>query len=267
MRWWRHVMAMELRKIIAYRSDFWITFLGQTAIQLVVARALWQSIFEAQGVKEMQGYTLEMMQLYYLIVPIGMKIITGENFGFMAREIYEGTFTRYLLYPLSVFQYKTFTYMSYSLFYSVQLILLYMLYRVFVGEAPMNVQDVGNLLLGTGLFFLAAMAYVMMGMLIELLALWADNIWSVAVMMRFFTSFLGGAFIPLTFLPEWSQKIVVWTPFPYLVSIPARTVMGLTDLEEVAKAVLIILLWILVFMELVKLLWKKGEMKYTGVGI
>ncbi len=258
---------MELRKIIAYRTDFWITFLGQTAIQLVVASALWKSIFASQGVSEMQGYTLEMMQLYYLIVPIGSKMLSGENMGFISREIYEGTFTRYLLYPLSVFQYKTFTYLSYSLFYGTELILLYLVFRFFIGSTPLQMADVGNLLLGTGLFFLGAMAYIMIAMLIELLALWADNIWSLSVMLRFFASFLGGGFIPLTFLPEWSQKILIWLPFPYLFSLPARTIMGLTSWDEIARGVLIILIWILVFMELVKLMWKAGSKRYTGVGI
>ena len=267
MKWWRHVVAMELRKILAYRSDFWITFLGQTLIQLLVARALWQTVFATQGVTEMQGFTLEMMNLYYLIVPIGMRILSGENIGFVAREIYEGTFTRYLLYPLSVFQYKTLTYLTYSLFYTFQLLILYTLYRGFIAEAPFLLSDFTNLLTGVGLFVLAAMAYAMMAMMIEMIALWADNIWSLVVMLRFFTSFFGGGFIPLTFLPEWTQKMLIWTPFPYLVSLPARTIMGLTTFEEVAKGSIILMLWILVFMGGVKFIWRRGQNKYTGVGI
>lgn len=267
MKWWKHVVAMEFRKLLAYRSDFWITFLGQTLIQLLVARALWQMIFTSQGKTEMQGFTLEMMNLYYLIVPIGMRILTGENIGFVAREIYDGTFTRYLLYPLSVFQYKTLTYLTYSLFYSIQLLILYSIYKGFIAEAPFLLSDLTNLLTGMVLFMMAAMAYAMMAMVIEMLALWADNIWSLVVMLRFFTSFFGGGFIPLTFLPDWAQAILTWTPFPYLISLPARTIMGLSTFEEVAKGSVILFIWILVFMEMVKLVWKKGQNKYTGVGI
>ena len=267
MKWWRHVVAMELRKILAYRSDFWVTFLGQTLIQLLVARALWEMIFSTQGVKEMQGYTLEMMGLYYLIVPIGTRMLTGENIGFLAREIYEGTFTRYLLYPLSVFQYKTLTYLTYSLFYGIQLLLLYALYRSFYAQAPVTLPDLGNLCLGFFLFMLASCAYVMMAMLIELISLWADNIWSLIVMLRFFTSFFGGGFIPLEFLPTWAQEILTWTPFPYLISLPARTIMGLTTSYEISRGVLILVVWIFIFRMMVSFLWKKGDLKYTGVGI
>lgn len=267
MNWWRHVMAMEFRKILAYRSDFWITFLGQTIIQLVVARALWQAVFEAQGTNEMQGYTLEMMSLYYLIAPIGTKILTGENIGFLAREIYEGTFTRYLLYPLSVFQYKTLTYLTYSLFYGIQLIILFSLFRIFIADAPYTFYDFRNLILGVSLFLLAALAYGMMALLIEMLALWADNIWSLMVMLRFFTSFFGGAFIPLDFLPAWAQNVLSYTPFPYLVTLPIKTIMGFTSIGDISQGICILLVWILFFMQGVRLLWKRGEKKYTGVGI
>jgi ABC-2 type transport system permease protein len=267
MNWWKHVVAMELRKILAYRSDFWITFLGQTLIQLLVARALWQMIFSTQGVSEMNGFTLDMMTLYYLIVPIGTRMLTGENIGFLAREIYEGTFTRYLLYPLNVFQYKTITYMTYSLFYALQLLIIYALFRTFISASPFTLSDGANLISGVLIFLLASMTYALMALLIEMISLWADNIWSLVVMLRFFTSFFGGGFIPLNFLPAWTQATLAWTPFPYLISLPARTIMGLATLDEIAKGILILGLWILVFMQGVKLLWKKGQYKYTGVGI
>lgn len=77
MNWWRFVVASELRKIFAFRVDFWITFLGQVVIQLSIARALWQSIFEASGKEVMEGFTLPMMTLYFLIVPIGNRILQG----------------------------------------------------------------------------------------------------------------------------------------------------------------------------------------------
>lgn len=260
-------MAMEFRKILAYRTDFWITFFGQILIQLFVARALWQMIFESQGVSQMQGYTLEMMYLYYLIVPIGTRILTGENIGFLAREIYDGTFNRYLLYPLSVFQYKTLTYFTYSLFYAFQLILIFVIYRGLITEASITLTDLGNLLLGTGIFLVAAMSYVMMAMLIELISLWADNIWSLSVMMRFFTSFLGGGFLPLSFMPVWAQSTLGWTPFPYLISLPTRTVMGLTTPEDITKGMTVLIIWSLIFMALIRLMWKKGQKNYSGVGV
>lgn len=265
MKWWRSVFSMELRKILAYRSDFWVTFLGQTFIQLLIARALWKSVFEAQNTSSMEGFTLDMMTLYYLIVPIGTRMLTGENIGFISREIYEGTFTRYLIYPLSVFQYKTITYLTNSLFYGIQLMILYVLYHVcYLGGSLGNLPD---LVLGVSLFLVASMTYLMMAIVIELLALWADNIWSLMVMLRFFTTFFGGGFIPLDFFPAWARSLLQWTPFPYLVSLPVRATMGMTSVGDMTSGLIILLSWCLIFMMCVKLIWMKGQKKYTGVGI
>jgi ABC-2 type transport system permease protein len=267
MSWWRHVMAMELRKLLAYRSDFWVTFLGQTFLQLVIAKALWTSIFHSQNVEVLNGFTLESITLYALIVPLGNKILMGENIGFLSREIYDGTFTKYLLYPLSVFQYKAVTYFTYSLYYALQLVIWYSLYRLCFVEGFMSWTELGNLMLGMMLFILGASTYLMMAMMMELLALFADNVWSLMVMLRFFTSFFGGGMVPLTFFPEWSLKFLNLTPFPYLVSLPARTVLGKTTGPEILSGMGILIFWTLLFMGGVKLMWNRGQKSYAGVGI
>lgn len=265
--WGRFVLSMELRKILAYRSDFWITFLGQTFIQLFVARALWQSVFEANGTNSMNGYDIAGITLYYLISPIGNKILTGENIGFMSREIYEGSFTRYLIYPISFFGYKSITYLTHSLFYSVQLIIIFLLYSAIFGAGLPDASGFGFLLLGVLSFFMAAIVFLGFSFSIELLALWADNIWSLMVSMRFFTMFLGGGLIPITFFPLWAQGMIVWTPFPYLISFPIRTMMGQVSLQEWMNKILVLMVWAVVFNIVPRLIWKKGQYQYSGVGI
>jgi ABC-2 type transport system permease protein len=261
--WRRSVVSMELRKILAYRTDFWVIFLGQTLIFLLIARALWESIFRAQGVSEMNGFTLPMMTLYYLAAPVGNKILQGENMGFLSREIYDGSLTRYLLFPLSVFQYKLLTYLTHSLFYCLQLALLTLILSLLSGVS-VNPVDTG---LALGLFLLGSFCYLGMAMLVELLALWADNIWSLSVMLRFFASFFGGGFVPLTFFPMWGQEILRFTPFPYLLSLPIRTLLSQTSGLEIGVGALMILAWGLVFHLGVRLLWVRGQKSYSGVGI
>lgn len=266
MNWWRFVIAAEIRKILAFRVDFWITFLGQTLIQILIAHALWKSIFESTGNKVMQGFSLPMMTLYYLIVPLGTRMLTGENVGFLSREIYDGTFNRYLLYPLSFFQYKTLTYLTYSCFYGLQLSLVYLIYQ---GVRPEGItfEVLLNLATGLSLFVVASYAYANLAMFIELISLWAENIWSLMIMCRFFCFFLGGSFIPLNFFPEWAQSLLRYTPFPYLLSLPVRATMGLATGLEIRSGLMILFFWSAIFIMAGRLLWKRGQFKYTGVGI
>lgn len=265
MRWWRYVVAAELRKILAFRADFWVTFVGQTVVQLLIARALWQSIFESSGNEVMEGFTLSSMTLYYLIVPIGTKMLLGENIGFLSREIYDGSFNRYLLYPISFFHYKTLTYLTNSFFYGIQLLLIYTGYSLLYGG--MSVDQMLQLGLGFIIFMIASFAFLNLSIFVELISLWADNIWTLMVMLRFFSFFFGGAYIPLTFFPEVAKNILQFTPFPYLISLPVRTTMGMISTGELTQGVLLLLGWSVVFSIASKLLWNKGQYKYTGVGI
>jgi ABC-2 type transport system permease protein len=264
MNWWRFLLASELRKILVFRSDFWITFVGQTLVQILIARALWVTIFASQEASIMEGFTLPMMTLYYVIVPIGNRILTGQNMGFLSREIYDGTFSRYLLYPISFFQYKSLSYLAQSFFYSGQLLLVLFLYSFLDTGITLELPQV---LLGLVLFLLAAVVYLMLSLSIELLALWVDNIWSLMVMCRFTVNFLGGALIPLAFLPDAFEGALQFTPFPYLVSFPVRTIMGLTSLQEILQGALILVVWIFFFLGVSKFIWRRGQHLYTGVGI
>ena len=258
-------MASEIRKILAFRTDFWVTFIGQILIQILVARALWESIFESTGSKVMAGFTLETMTLYYLIVPIGSKMLTGENLGFISREIYDGTFNRYLIYPISFFEYKTVSYLTYSAFYGLQLVLIFLAYNFLQDRLSWEIGlDLG---IGVTVFMVASFAYLNLAILIELISLWADNIWSLMVMIRFFCFFFGGTYIPLTFFPEFMQEILKFTPFPYLVSLPIRSTMGVATGTEIGTGIVFLIFWAFLFRWMAKILWKKGQHHYAGVGI
>ncbi len=264
MRGFSSIVAMEIRKILAYRTDFWVTFLGQTLIQLLIARSLWQNIFETNGVTSMQGFSLEMITLYYLLVPIGVRILSGQNIGFLSQEIYDGTFTRYLIYPVNVFVYKSITYLTHSFFYCIQFFFIYLIYHLFFSQGNIDPQ---GLFLGICVFFIASISYMSISMIVELISLWAEYIWALMVMLRFFVTFFGGGIIPMDFFPVWAQTLLSYTPFPYLISLPVKTTMNLISISETLNGLLILSVWSIVFFGIVHLMWRKGQKSYAGVGI
>lgn len=267
MSWPARVVSTELRKIIAYRSDFWVNFLGQTLIQLFIARALWQSIFESNGTGVIGGFTLGQMTLYYLLAPLTMKILMGENIGFLSREIYDGGLNRYLVWPLPPLGYKLLTYLTYSTFYIAQLGLLYTLGRFLLDERPYELSEFLRLVLGMGYLFVAAAGYFCMMCLCELVAFWADNTWTLGVMLRFVAAFLGGAFLPLTFFPEAIRDVIQYLPFAAFVSGPVNLILGRSTPLEAMQSFLVMLVWLPILGLSVRALWKRGNLQYTGVGM
>jgi ABC-2 type transport system permease protein len=264
MSWWKSIASMELRKILAYRSDFWITFVGQTLIQFLVAKALWQNIFESKNISSMNGFDLSRLSLYYLLVPITSRVLSGENIGFLSREIYEGQFTKYLIYPLNFFQYKSITYLTHSFFYLSQLILSLFIFKIFNPEVTIQISSIA---LGCFFLIISALCYLFMSFCIELISIWADNIWSLMLVLRFFVSFLGGGFVPISFFPESIIQILKFFPFYYLINFPILIMQGQIDNIEILKGLFILILWIVFFIFAMKRIWRLGEKSYSGVGI
>lgn len=265
--WVLKVISTELRKILAYRSDFWINFLGQMLIQLFIARALWSAVFAANGVSEMRGLTLDKMTLYYLLAPLIMKTMMGENIGFLAREIYDGGINRYLVWPLKALQYKSLTFMTYSIFYLLQLNLMYLVARFFFDPVPYALADFQGALMGSGLILLASYTYFYIMSLCEMVAFWADNTWTLSVMLRFVASFLGGAFLPLSFFPETLVPVLKLLPFQAMISTPVNLYLGRASGVEALEAALTLLFWLPVLYGMSRLMWRKASYHYTGVGM
>lgn len=267
MNWPARVVSTELRKILAYRSDFWVNFMGQTLIQLFIARALWQSIFESNGQSEIGGFTLGQITLYYLLAPLTMKILMGENIGFLSREIYDGGLNRYLVWPLPPLGYKLLTYITHSSFYIAQLALLYTIGRFLLDDRPYEMSELIRLIAGLGYIFIAAIGYFFMMCLCELVAFWADNTWSLGVMLRFIAGFLGGTFIPLSFYPAPWRDIIEFLPFAAFVSGPVNLILGRSTPLEALQSFVVMMVWLPILGLAVRALWKKGNLQYTGVGM
>lgn len=264
---YRQVFFMELRNLLTYRADFWINFFGQTFFSLVVAYYLWLSVFEYTGSQSMQGYTLQGIIFYYLMAPLISRIQQGQGIGFAAREIYDGQLNKYLLYPLNYFGYKFAAYFAYSSFYIGQLFLILFLYNLFFYDPSVYQFSLAGIFLFLIAMTLACILFFFLFSLTEFLAFWFDNTWSLGVILRFGTSFFGGGLIPLKFFPDWALEILEFTPFPYLIDFPLKALNLDLTILEFSKSFSISLVWTLFFVFTSLKLWKKGQYKYTGVGI
>jgi ABC-2 type transport system permease protein len=261
------IFLLEVRKIMAYRSDFWINIIGQVATTLVVSYSLWKSIFTFQNIEVMNGFTMHALIFYYVSMPLISRTLLGEDIGFLAREIYEGSLNKYLVYPLSVFGFKNITYFVHSIFYAIQLGFVFGIFYFVIGPDHTFSLEWGNLFAGIIGLMIGSSVYFILSCSIETIAFWADNIWSLRVLLRMANNFLGGMMVPLAFFPEWALSILKYTPFPYLLTFPINTIMGKVGMEEWFTSVAILLVWYIIFFIIFRIIWARGKFQYTGVGI
>jgi len=262
-----YVFTQEIRKILAYRVDFWIQFVGGVLVQFGVAWFLWKAVFTYRGVQQIGPFTFSAMMLYYLLVPIVGRAIRGSEMGGIAEEIYMGTLTRYLVYPVSFFAFKLSTHLAHTAVFLAQGVLAAILFvAVLGGQAGVQVSVV-DLLFAVSATLLGTVLHFALVSTIELSAFWADNVWSLVVIVRFMTGLLGGGMIPLSLFPSWMQATLMRLPFAYFMNFPVRCLLGRVTFGEWVAGVVTIVAWGAVFLALHALVWRRGKYRYTGVGI
>jgi ABC-2 type transport system permease protein len=262
-----HVISVEARKLMSYRFDFWINSLLGTLAQFALVYFLWSAIMgDSTDLKA--GYSFDGIVFYYvLMILLGKLVGTSYNQGDVASDIYEGSLSRYLLFPTSYFAFKFAQRLGSLTPALVQLAVLGLTYLLIL-PFPEEVQvSPSSVLMGTISLFVACLLFYLLSWLLQLVAFWADNVWSLVVMMLFVGRLLGGALIPLSMFPEWSQNYLSLLPFRYVYGFPVETIMGRVEPSAWIQGVGISLVWIAITSTLSHLVWKRGMLVYSGVGI
>jgi ABC-2 type transport system permease protein len=127
------VFALEVKRVFAYRAEFWMGFLGNAASQFAVAYLLWAAIFAGTGASSMQGFALQDLALYYLLVPLVQRVALGAEMSHISGEIYDGTLTRFLIYPIAFFRFKFVSSLAQSMVYAGQMAVLIAIFLAVFG--------------------------------------------------------------------------------------------------------------------------------------
>jgi len=78
--------------------------------------------------------------------------------------------------------------------------------------------------------------------------------------------FLGGALVPLDFFPDELRAVVMLTPFPAMLWLPCRVLVGGVPVAEVARAVAVLVGWGAFFLVVNRLLWRAGLRRFSAMG-
>lgn len=263
----RSLFVIELKKALSYRFDFWVQFVGAVVIQVLVAWFLWSAVFRLRGVAEIGGYSFSLMMFYYLLVPLIDRLNRGyDNFVF-SNEIYTGALTRYLLYPVPFFLYRFAGITARSVMSLLQLGIGVGFFALLFGLPEGLESTASSLLLGFALCAVSVVCYFLLSSIVEMVAFWADNVWSLMVILRFSVQIAGGGLLPLDLFPEWARTVLMYTPFPHFLFVPIRLLMGQAGLREFLFSVSVLGLWTVGFGLVCRWVWRAGSKEYSGVGI
>jgi ABC-2 type transport system permease protein len=101
---------------------------------------------------------------------------------------------------------------------------------------------------------------------IALLCFWTERASSLEQLNFLLYMFLGGAIAPLDFFPPAVRDVVLWTPFPAMVWLPCRVLLGDVPTVDVVRAVSVLLGWCVVFVVANRILWRAGLRRFSAMG-
>lgn len=263
-----HVLAVEARKLMSYRVDFWLSALCAFAVELAVAAFLWRAVFDATDRTRIGGFSFEGMVIYYMLAILLGRLARGqERQVTIASDIYEGSLTRYLLYPAPYFGFKYAEHLGALVPALIQLVVFCPAVLLLVDVPAGIVVTPGSVVMAAVVVAMANLLAMLMLYAIQGVAFWADNVWSLNVMQRFIGELLGGLMLPLTLFPATVQDVLALLPFQYLYYFPVLTLIGQVSFGEWLRGLAVMTLWCAALSLLGRRVWQNGCRTYSGVGI
>ena len=267
-RLFREVWSLEARTAMSYRVDFWLNTVVDFAVQFGVVYFLWRAMFAESGHETIGGYTFDRLVAYYVAVILLGKLVRGRQFeSAISSDIYEGGLNRYLVFPVPYLPFKYAQHLGMMLPGLVQFAMFGVLIAFCLEIPPDFTPTPASIAMTVVAVAIANLLHFLMSFPIQCVAFWADNVWSLEVAKRFLTTLLGGYMLPLEAFPDAMQRVLAWLPFRFFFHFPARVFLNQVAPGEWAQGVILALMWCVVFAILSGMIWRRGRLKYTGVGI
>ncbi len=209
------------------------------------------------------GYNFAEVLTYLFGTTILRSLVMGSRTVDLGWMINTGYLTIPLLKPLNIFKFFFVRDMADKLFnlsfiaFEIPLIFL-------IFHPPVFLQsNLSSIFLFFGSLILAIFIYFFVNIIFGSIGFWSRDVWAPRFLLMVVMEFASGAMFPLDMLPEIWQKILLLTPFPYLIYVPLKIYSGLSlSVGYIIGA----LIWAAVLYFVTRVVWKKGIMRYEAEG-
>lgn len=265
LTWWT-VLRLSLEERLVYRGDFALgTFMR--FLPIVTQIFLWGAVFAANGDQKIVGYSYRDFVAYYLLTMIARAFSSMPGLSSsIALEIRNGGVKRYLVQPIDMLGFLFLQRIAHKLVYYVvafvPFAVVFFLCRGFFPGWPSP--DV------FAAFLLSLVLAFVLGFFLEatmgLLGFWFLEVSSLLFVYMLFTFFCSGHMFPIDMLPGIWKTLVESTPLPYLAYFPAAVFLGKIQGPELARGLIVEVLWVLFFIVVSRLAFYYGVRRYSAFG-
>ncbi len=247
------------REMAAYRFNAAMGFIG-SILYLVMVYAIWTAI-DASG---QLSASLSGVLTYILLGQVVNNSVFIEVESFMSERVREGTIVNELKRPISL-RLQVYSYLiGKTVFNTISKGLPVLL----IGYLFLNIQTPSALNLAGFIIALILSFHLVFAFsfLTSMLVFWTDIGWGIRAMRSNIQNVFSGVLFPLYLLPEGLGSIFNLLPFQAMADGPIRIFMMEATGREMLQVFGTQILWIIVFVILGELAWRKAQKKLTVQG-
>lgn len=260
------IFKISFQQEFVYKVNFLMWRL-RNIIQIFVTFFLWSTIF-SDPQRVVFGYDKGKIITYVFGVMLVKAFILSSKVADVAGDVARGDLSNYLVKPINYFKYWFTRDVSAKVinlvFATGEFLIFFLVLKpdFFFQSNPLQ--------------FLAFLASLIVGMLlyfclifmVSSVPFWAPELgWGSHFLVTVvIVDFLSGSLFPIDVLPMTLQKILLATPFPYLLYVPVEVYLGKITGLQLFSGLVISLVWLLILWFLMKFIWNKGLKVYQAFG-
>ncbi len=264
-KYWQ-IFKISFEEEFAYKVNF-IMWRIRNVFQIIITFFLWDTIFANPGTV-IFGYDRAMILTYVFAIMIVRALVLSARAVDVSSDIGEGNLSNYLVKPVSYFKYWfTRDIASKILNLSFAVVEFTVLFLIF--KPPFFLQTDIYTLLSFIIATAAAIAiYFFLLFIISAVPFWAPELgWgSQFLVIVVVVEFFSGSLFPIDILPVLAQKIIMATPFPYMIFFPVEVYLGKITGPALIQGFLISFVWVAILLFAMKFVWDRGLKSYQALG-
>ena len=222
-----HVFSLGIQNTLVYR----VNFLFRAAFGLVPLAGtlfLWRAIYAGKEPGAvLGGYTLAQMISYYLLVTVVDAVTAvAEDDWQIAADIKDGQVSQFLLKPMDYLGYRLCLYGSGRAIYTTMALIPVAIFILFQRQHFVLPTDSATLGVAVLSVVLAGILQFFIAYTVALLAFWVLDVSTFIFIQFAFEYIASGHLFPLDILPAALHRLILLTPYPYLLYFPVGVYLG-----------------------------------------
>ena len=247
---------------LQYRASI-VIWLIWGVTEPIISLGIWWSIAAGGAVG---GYTREDFARYFFGVALVNQATLSWDAWNIDRWIREGEMNHRLTRPVAIIHEAIADNVAYKAPTAVIILTAWIVAAAFWPAVRVPFEP-GRWMLAIVAILLAAAIRFLNGYATGLLAFWTTRATALVELQFGISLFLSGRIAPLSLLPPEVVHVANYLWFPYVVSFPVEVLTGdVETLGQYARGFTGQVVWLLIWLALYLLVWKRGRRHYGAVG-